>query len=225
MCIVAPEIAQYSDGIQTLQSETAARKATSKEKEEQLAGQNLPLFEQIKASHLFHLAASSNCTPLHLVAQKNLQRTRHGQQAIFSLPFTREHVTLKIDTWQTSTDLNCQDLWGGSRSMRCWLKIAVLQSASAEDHEAIKCGAQALKKLCRLRTNLSWKEWRATMESQKGTSLQVCNCSSLSEIHVLKLPSLVPCQDTHVFFFLLQLIPEQQSLQPIIMFNSNGKKR
>ena len=53
MCIVAPEIAQYSDGIQTLQSETAARKATSKEKEEQLASQNLPLFEQIQASYPF----------------------------------------------------------------------------------------------------------------------------------------------------------------------------
>lgn len=56
MCIVAPEIAQYSDGIQTLQSETAARKATSKEKEEQLADQKLPLFEQIQAS--YHFAAA-----------------------------------------------------------------------------------------------------------------------------------------------------------------------
>ncbi len=53
MCIVAPEIAQYSDGIQTLQSETAARKATSKEKEDQLADQKLPLFEQIQARQHF----------------------------------------------------------------------------------------------------------------------------------------------------------------------------
>jgi len=55
----------------------------------------------------------------------------------------------------------------------------IAQDASAKDHEVIKCGAQALKKLCRLKTNLSWKEWRLTMESQKGTSLQVPPAPSL----------------------------------------------
>lgn len=56
--------------------------------------------------------------------------------------------------------------------------LLLLQTASLEDHEAIKCGAQALKKLCRIKTNMSWKEWRATMEAQKGASLQV-QCQDL----------------------------------------------
>lgn len=52
MCLVAPEILQYDDGIQTLQQETAARKATAKEKEDLLAEQNLPLFKQIQVTIL-----------------------------------------------------------------------------------------------------------------------------------------------------------------------------
>ena len=48
-----------------------------------------------------------------------------------------------------------------------------VQNASQEDHDIIAAGAQALKKLCRVRTNLSWKEWRVTMEAQRCASLQV----------------------------------------------------
>ena len=50
----------------------------------------------------------------------------------------------------------------------CWM-----QNASQEDHDAIAAGAQLLKKLCRIKTNLSWKEWRVTMEAQWNASLQV----------------------------------------------------
>lgn len=49
MCLTAPEIAQYDDGIQTLNSETAARKATARAKEEELLEQDLPIFHQIQA--------------------------------------------------------------------------------------------------------------------------------------------------------------------------------
>jgi hypothetical protein len=50
MCLVAPEVAQYEEGIQTLQSETAARKATTKQKETELAQQRLPIFQEIQVT-------------------------------------------------------------------------------------------------------------------------------------------------------------------------------
>lgn len=48
MCLVAPEVVQYEEGIQTLQTETAARKASTREKEDALEQQNLPIFQQIQ---------------------------------------------------------------------------------------------------------------------------------------------------------------------------------
>ena len=53
------------------------------------------------------------------------------------------------------------------------MSFQLLQAANPDDHEAIKCGAQALKRLCRLRTTVAWKEWRATIEAQRASSLQV----------------------------------------------------
>ncbi len=50
MCLVAPEVAQYEDGIQTLQSETAARKAATSQKEAELARQKLPIFQEIQVT-------------------------------------------------------------------------------------------------------------------------------------------------------------------------------
>jgi hypothetical protein len=50
MCLIAPEVAQYEEGIQTLQSETAARKASTKQKEVELAQQKLPIFQEIQAN-------------------------------------------------------------------------------------------------------------------------------------------------------------------------------
>ena len=52
MCLVAPEIAQYEEGIQTLQTETAARKETTKEKEADLAQQSLAIFQQLQVQCL-----------------------------------------------------------------------------------------------------------------------------------------------------------------------------
>ena len=69
----------------------------------------------------------------------------------------------------------------------CWFWEQV---ANARDHEAIKSGAQALKKLCRMKTNLSWKEWRLTMESQKSTSLQVT-----TPFHSVCPGAAGPCED------------------------------
>ena len=54
MCLTAPEVAQYDDGIQTLQRETAARKAVAREKEEELSEQDLPIFHQIQAIFRFY---------------------------------------------------------------------------------------------------------------------------------------------------------------------------
>lgn len=67
-----------------------------------------------------------------------------------------------------------------------------LQNASQEDHDAIKAGAQALKKLCRVRTNLSWKEWRVSMEAQRSASLQVCLSFSIAMIEPSPNRALLP---------------------------------
>lgn len=55
-----------------------------------------------------------------------------------------------------------------------------MQVASADELEAIKADTQNLKKFCRLRANLSWKEWRAGPESRKETLLQVVPLCSIS---------------------------------------------
>lgn len=47
MCLTAPEVAQYEDGIQTLQNETATRKDTAKEKENEISSEGIPLFDQM----------------------------------------------------------------------------------------------------------------------------------------------------------------------------------
>lgn len=47
MCLTAPEVAQYEDGIQTLQTETATRKASAKEKEDEISSQSIPIFDQL----------------------------------------------------------------------------------------------------------------------------------------------------------------------------------
>ena len=62
----------------------------------------------------------------------------------------------------------------------CWM-----QNASLEDHDAIAAGAQLLKKLCRIKTNLSWKEWRVTMEAQRNASLQVSRLPSIQARYLL----------------------------------------
>lgn len=53
LCLVAPEVAQYSDGIQLLQDTTSSRKEEARAREEQLAELNLPLFQQIQAELTF----------------------------------------------------------------------------------------------------------------------------------------------------------------------------
>ena len=47
MCLTAPEVAQYEDGVQTLQNEIAARKTSAKEKEDEISSHGLPIFQQI----------------------------------------------------------------------------------------------------------------------------------------------------------------------------------
>ncbi len=41
------------------------------------------------------------------------------------------------------------------------------------DAEAIKASVAALKKVCRQRTMVAWKEWRASMEAHCGALLRV----------------------------------------------------
>ena len=50
MCLTAPECGQFEDGIQTLQNEIAARKASAKEKEDEFAVERLPIFDQLAVS-------------------------------------------------------------------------------------------------------------------------------------------------------------------------------
>ena len=47
------------------------------------------------------------------------------------------------------------------------------QVAGTEDAEAIKASVAALKRVCRQRTMVAWKEWRASMEAHCGASLRV----------------------------------------------------
>jgi hypothetical protein len=45
----------------------------------------------------------------------------------------------------------------------------------AGEHEAaqLKAAAAALKRLCRMRTSVAWKDWRASVEAEHATTLQV----------------------------------------------------
>ena len=47
------------------------------------------------------------------------------------------------------------------------------QVAVTEDAEAIKASVAVLKKVCRQRTMVAWKEWRASMAAHCGASLRV----------------------------------------------------
>ena len=55
MCLTAPEVAQYEDGIQTLQTEITSRKDTAKEKEDEISSEGIPLFDQLLVSPSFSL--------------------------------------------------------------------------------------------------------------------------------------------------------------------------
>lgn len=48
-----------------------------------------------------------------------------------------------------------------------------MQVAGGEELEAMKAAVVELKKVCRQRTMVAWKEWRASMEAHRGASLQV----------------------------------------------------
>ena len=47
------------------------------------------------------------------------------------------------------------------------------QVATIDGAEAIKASVAVLKKVCRQRTMVAWKEWRASMEAHSGASLRV----------------------------------------------------
>lgn len=51
MCLTAPEVAQYDESIQILQTEVEARKAAGRAQEAELEGCNLPIFQQVQVSN------------------------------------------------------------------------------------------------------------------------------------------------------------------------------
>lgn len=51
------------------------------------------------------------------------------------------------------------------------------QVASGDELEGMKSAVVALKKVCRQRTMVAWKEWRASMEAHRGAGLQVAMAS------------------------------------------------
>jgi len=76
MCLVGPEVAQYEDSIQTLQSETAARKATTSQKEAELARQKLPIFQEIQVSNCCSRVAFGRCSTLFILLSVTQQAWR-----------------------------------------------------------------------------------------------------------------------------------------------------
>ena len=73
MCLTAPEVAQYEDGIQTLQTEITSRKDTAKEKEDEISSEGIPLFDQLLVSPSFGLKMDTFGRPF---SQKNVNH--HG---------------------------------------------------------------------------------------------------------------------------------------------------
>lgn len=50
---------------------------------------------------------------------------------------------------------------------------AGVQTSDAAEVEAIKAGVAVLKRVCRQRTTVAWKDWRHSVEEQKRVALQV----------------------------------------------------
>lgn len=52
--------------------------------------------------------------------------------------------------------------------------IGSLQTSDTAEVEGIKAGVAVLKRVCRQRTTVAWKDWRHSVEEQKRVALQVC---------------------------------------------------
>ena len=48
-----------------------------------------------------------------------------------------------------------------------------VQRAGGREAEQLKAAAAVLKRLCRQRTAVAWKEWRASVEADYASALQV----------------------------------------------------
>ena len=51
--------------------------------------------------------------------------------------------------------------------------VVWVQTSDAAEVEAIKAGVAVLKRVCRQRTTVAWKDWRHSVEEQKRVALQV----------------------------------------------------
>jgi len=47
------------------------------------------------------------------------------------------------------------------------------QGAGEDEAAQLKAAAAALKRLCRMRTSVAWKDWRASVEAEHAATLQV----------------------------------------------------
>jgi hypothetical protein len=62
---------------------------------------------------------------------------------------------------------------------------AGVQTSDAAEVEAIKAGVAVLKRVCRQRTTVAWKDWRHSVEEQKRVALQVVLFLTHTRAHIV----------------------------------------